>query len=279
MLAVATSLAVSKRVRRDSVYTLGLARKGIRLERGRDVEVLDALRVRDVMQTAVPTVHERDSARSALEAVHRTRHLGLAVVDAAGELVGIVAAQDLDRAVQDGTVDVASVGDVCTRALLLASPDEPLGEALRRMSVRDVGRLPVVDPAAPRRLVGMLRRSDVVRAYDVALARRAELRHRAQQVRLGSTTDATVEEVEVVAGAPCDGKRVAEVAWPRACVLASVRRAGRVMLPRGDTVLRAGDVVVAVTEGEARLEVRALCAVRAPVAPSEGGGTPPVAAP
>ncbi len=272
MLAVATSLVVSKRVRRESVYTLGLARKGIRLERGRDVEVLDALRVRDVMQTAVPTVHERDSARSALEAIHRTRHLGLAVVDAAGELVGIVAAQDLDRAVQEGIVDTASVGDVCTRALLLASPGEPLGEALRRMSVRDVGRLPVVDPAAPRRLVGMLRRSDVVRAYDVALARRAELRHRAQQVRLGSTTDATVDEVEVVAGAPCDGKRVAEVAWPRACVLASVRRAGRVMLPRGDTVLRAGDVVVTVTEGDAREAVRGLCATPAERAPLPSAG-------
>lgn len=260
MLAVATSLVVSRRVRRDSVYTLGLARKGLRLERGRDVDVLEGLTVADVMQTTAPTVPASAPARDALDAVARTRHLGLAVLDATGDLVGIVAAMDLDRAVREGRIDAATVGDVCTRDVVVAHPGETLAAALRRLSARDVGRLPVVDPAAPRRLVGMLRRSDVVRAYEAALARRTELRHRAQQVRLGAATDATVSEVGVEAGAPCDGKRVADVAWPRACVLATLRRGGRGMLPRGDTVLRAGDVLVAVTEGDALAAVRGLCA-------------------
>ena len=260
MLAVTVSVAVARRLRRESVYTLALARKGIRLERGRDVEVLEGIAVGEVMQTAVPTLPEGAPAQSALDAISRTRHLGLAVTDAQGDLVGIVAAQDLDRAATDGRLAGRTVGEVCTRDVLVAWPDETLGAALRRMSVRDVGRLPVVDRDAPRRIVGMLRRSDVVRAYDLALGRRAALRHRVQQVRLGATNEASVVEVEVEAGAPCDGRRVAEVAWPRDCVLASVRRGGRLLLPRGDTSLRAGDVVLAVTDGDAAEGVRRLCA-------------------
>ena len=129
------------------------------------------------------------------------------------------------------------------------------------MSVRDVGRLPVVGRANPRRLLGVLRRVDVVRAYDVALTRQTAMRHRAHQVRLDAITSASVsvEEIVIEAGAPCAGKRVSEVTWPRDCVLATLQRGRQVIIPHGDTVLKAGDVLVAVAEGEAREAVRRLC--------------------
>lgn len=44
MFAVGISLAISRWLQRESVYGQGLVRKGIRLERGRDVEVLEASR-------------------------------------------------------------------------------------------------------------------------------------------------------------------------------------------------------------------------------------------
>lgn len=271
MLAATTSLAVARRLQRDSVYTLSLARKGVRLERGRDVEVLASLTVAEAMQTATPTVPEAAPAADALAAVERTRHLGLAVVDTTGALVGVVAAQDLDQASREGRLEGRTVGDVCTHDVVTAFPDETLADALRRMSTRDVGRLPVVERDAPRHLVGMLRRSDVVRAYDVALRRREAARHRAQQVRLGAMTGATVVELEVARGAACDGRRVADVVWPRDCVLASVRRGARLSVPRGDTTLRAGDAVVVVVETDASREAcRALCETPRPVPPAGG---------
>ena len=52
------------------------------------------------------------------------------------------------------------------------------------MSQKDLGRLPVVSRDNPRRLVGILRRADVIRAYDIALTRRTAARHAAKQVRL-----------------------------------------------------------------------------------------------
>ena len=259
MFAVMISLVVSQRIQRDLVYALGLARKGVRLQRGRDVEVLDALTVGEVMQTDYATVNDTDSLTAAAEVFARTRHHGLPVVTAGGELAGIVTIQDLDRAQTEHAGEALTVGQICTRDLLVAYPDESIGAALRRMGARDVGRLPVVARDNARQLLGMLRRTDLVRAYDIALTRRAKMRHQAQQIRLGTYGGVSVEELVISATAPCANKRVGQVAWPRDCVLASVRRKRQIMIPRGDTMLRADDVLVVVVEGEAREAVRRLC--------------------
>jgi len=52
---------------------------------------------------------------------------------------------------------------------------------------------------------------------------------------------------------------MSKIPFPRGCVIASVRRGGQVFIPRGETLLRAGDVLVVVAEGAARNEVIKLC--------------------
>ena len=261
MLAVVISLIISRWLRSDSVYTIGLARKGIRLQRGRDVEVLEGITVGEVMQMEVMPLREADSLAAASDVFMRTRHHGLPVVNDAGDLVGILTVQDLEQAQTEGQGRANTVGEICTRDLLVAYPDETIGTALRRMGARDIGRLPVVPRDNPRRLMGVLRRTDMVRAYDIALTRRAAIRHRAHQVRLGAFSGVSVEEVTIQAGALCAGKRVSEVSWPRDCVIATLRRGRQVLIPHGNTVLKAGDVLAVVVEGEAREAVQRLCVV------------------
>lgn len=259
LFAVAVSMIVSKRLQADSVYELSLAKAGIRLERGRDVEVLEGITVGEVMQRDVATLAESDALDAAADVFARTRSHGLPVVDAAGALTGILTIQDVERAQSDGTA--ATVGAACTRGPLVAHPDETIGAALRRMGARDIGRLPVVPRDDPRRLVGVLRRADLVKAYDVALTRRAVARHRVEQARLGALAGTEVEELVVAAGSPCAGRRVGECAWPRECVIASVRRGGHVVIPHGDTVLEPGDAFVVVVAGASLGEVRRLAGV------------------
>jgi CIC family chloride channel protein len=259
MFAVFVSLAISQRLQADSVYTLGLARKGVRLERGRDVEVLEGLTVNEVMQPDPPVVTEADSLNQASELLAQTRRQGLPVLNEAGELAGIITFQDLDRAVGRNGGTPVTVGEVCSRDLLVAYPDETIGTALRRMSARDIGRLPVVARSNPRQLVGWLRRNEIVRAYEVALVRRAALRHRAHQVRLGLVGGVTIEEIAVQPGAACAGQAISQVPWPRESVIASVRRGRQVLVPRGDTRLEPGDVLAVVADASVRPEVEALC--------------------
>ncbi len=273
LFAVPISMFLSQRLQPDSVYTLELTRRGIRIERGRDVEVLSLLTVGEVMQRDVEPLRESEELRAALDRMARMRTHGLPVVNDAGELCGMLTLEDIETAHMRG-VPVRTVGDICTRQVVVAYPDETLDVALRRMSERDVGRLPVVDRRDPRHLVGLLRRVDVTRAYSIALARRTALRHQAQKVRLGAVSHANVEEVYVEPGAPCAGRPIADLRWPRDCVIAAVRRGSRLLIPRGDTVLLPGDVLTVVTEEDSAPALRHLCSAQAPDEGSVGETTP-----
>jgi CIC family chloride channel protein len=256
MFAVGISFLISRYIEPDSVYMLGLARKGIRIERGRDVEVLERITVEEVMTKAPPFLYADMTVREAVEYLLRERIHGAPVLNPQGELYGIITLHDI----RDTELDQGEkIGNLCSRDLMVTYPDETIGAALRRMAVRDIGRMPVVARENPKQLVGLLRRSDAIRAYDIALKRHTLLRHRAQQARLGTLSGVDVQEVVIQPGAACDGKAIRDVPWPRDCVIASIRRGSRLFIPRGETILKAGDALVFVAEGEARSLVKRLC--------------------
>ena len=92
------------------------------------------------MQTAaLPVLKEMDPLADVADLFMRTRHHGLPVVNAAGELVGILTLADIDQAQAERPGKSLAVGQVCSRDLLVAYPDETLGAALRRMSAREWG--------------------------------------------------------------------------------------------------------------------------------------------
>ena len=96
------------------------------------------------------------------------RGQSLMVVNGAGELVGLVTRSDLRgrSSVEDGRSLVA--GDVAVRRLVTVRPEESLRVAVRRMSRLGLRQLPVL-PKDSLKPVGLLRRSDVLAAYAMAL--------------------------------------------------------------------------------------------------------------
>jgi len=58
----------------------------------------------------------------------------------------------------------------------------------------------VIDRRNPRRLVGLIRRSDIVRAYQVGISRRLDLQERADKLRLGKLAGTESIEIAVEPG-------------------------------------------------------------------------------
>ena len=133
--------------------------------------------------------------------------------------------------------------------------------ALRRMSRRDIGRLPIVARENPRKLLGVLRRTDIIHAYEIALTHRVAQRQQEYAVRLDALTPTKMDVWDIIVdvGAPAAGKRMKEIPFPSGCVIASVRRGAQFFIPRGETLLRPGDVIVVVAEGRAHNDVLKLC--------------------
>lgn len=84
------------------------------------------------------------------------------IADQKGMLWGILKAGDLHGRANVADGRALTAGDVAVQNLVTAQPDEPLRAAVRRMVRMGLQQLPVV---SDDRLVGLLRRSDVLAAY------------------------------------------------------------------------------------------------------------------
>lgn len=249
MLACVISTLVARRLHQESIYTEKLVRRGIRLQRGRDIDVMQGITVGEVMETTPEWVSPDMSLRDLSDKFATSHHNGFPVLDEEGRLFGVVTLQDLERVTRQGQRPPgARVRDIATTSLLVAYPDEALWVALKRMGVRDIGQLPVVSREDPNRLVGWIRGSDMVRAYNLAIARRVELQHRADRLRLGRVTGARFVELVVNHQGQVAGRQVKSLQLPKDCVLVSIQRGRGLVLPHGDTVLRPGDKVVALVD-------------------------------
>jgi CIC family chloride channel protein len=242
MLTTVMSTLVSRILSQESIYTLKLTRRGVHLQQGKDIDVMQSIVVRDAMSTDVDTVPLSMSLQELAEELARTHHHGFPVVDKEGLLAGVVSIQDLERAKMAGSIEEKTVGDIATRqGLLVAHPYEPMWKALRRLGRRGVGRLPVVEEEGSRRLVGVVRRADIVRAYDQAMAARAHHQHRAEVLRLGQVDGTRFVHLRIPAGSPSIGKRISELSLPDESLIVSVRRGRKLQMAHGYTTLESGD--------------------------------------
>ncbi|HEX5760077.1 MAG TPA: CBS domain-containing protein [Thermoanaerobaculia bacterium] len=136
------------------------------------------LRVRDLMSPGVIAVGPEESLAKAYELMldHRIRHL--LVVDAEGDLVGLLTHRDLLRhsLIEQVALPLRlartvlrrlRVDEAMTSEVETADPEELLGEAAVTMFDNKYGCLPVVEGARP---VGILTEADFVRFF--ALSRR-----------------------------------------------------------------------------------------------------------
>jgi trk system potassium uptake protein TrkA len=68
---------------------------------------------------------------------------------------------------------------------------------------------------------------------------------------------ARLAEVTLAEGSPADGKEIVELKFPRDATVVAVLRKERVIVPRGDTIVRVGDEVIVLLTDESEEEVRA----------------------
>ncbi|MEO7040508.1 MAG: chloride channel protein [Gemmatimonadaceae bacterium] len=171
------SYLVALLLNRHSIMTEKLARRGASLRTDYAVDFLGQVLVRDVATPEVVTLRASDTIAQARASISATpmnaTHQGFPVLSDNGRVLGVLMRRELFDQVRDGA---ASVLQAIRRPPIVVFDDSTLRDAADQMVREEVGRLPVVERAAPHALIGIISRSDLLSAHGprIDAARRVQ---------------------------------------------------------------------------------------------------------
>ena len=167
LVGAVAALGVTVLLLRRSILTEKLARRGQHIAREYSIDVLELMRVGEVMDKEVPSIAATATVAELSNRIARgdpevSRRQGTLILDPGGIVVGVITRGDIVRALR--TNPAMTVLEAGKQELVLAHPDEPLSDAIARMVKHDIGRLPVVPRKDPKRPIGYLGRASILAA-------------------------------------------------------------------------------------------------------------------
>lgn len=166
-------------VMRRSILTEKIARRGLHISREYSVDTFELMRVGDIMDKNVPTIPATMTVRELTDRIaagdsQLTKRQGTPIVDAQGNLAGIITRSDVIQSLASDPRGESSVLAAGTSALVVTYPDETLRAAVSKMLRNDIGRLPVVTRDDPHKLVGYVGRAGIIAARNRTLQEEGE---------------------------------------------------------------------------------------------------------
>ena len=175
LVAVVAAMLVAHRFSRYSLYTYKLHEKGIDLVAGREESILKQVRVRDVMRGEFHSVLPAESFGSLAASFFSGKIDYLYLTGERGDLTGVVSLTDLRPFLKEESLwPVVCAQDVATLNPVAVMPSESLLDALNKFTFRNVAQLPVVSDPHTRKLIGVVRRSDLLEGYQRIVLQKRE---------------------------------------------------------------------------------------------------------
>jgi CIC family chloride channel protein len=107
------------------------------------------------------------SLREILKLLPESRQNYFPVLDGNDRLVGIFSTDDIRTYLYDESIwQLAVARDIMTTQLVIVAQDDDLNTAMRRFTELNLDEIPVLESAAGRKLLGMLRRKDAIAVYN-----------------------------------------------------------------------------------------------------------------
>ena len=174
MLSCIIAAIASGQLLRDSIYTLKLARRGVDIKEGKEVNVLKSMFVKEVMNPKVETISEALPLSQIAEVISKSKFNSFPVLNAQNQLTGILSFNDYSEAIFDEHLkDLVVAKDLATSDLVTVSLEDNLYTALEKISAKDFAVLPVVSAQDHNKLEGVISRRDIIGAYNKAVLKKS----------------------------------------------------------------------------------------------------------
>jgi CIC family chloride channel protein len=190
MLCSILASFVASIVKKDSIYTMKLTRRGVDLSRGMEVSIMQATKVRDVMNKNMVVLNESKDFNDLLKEVINSNEAYYFVVDDKGKYQGSFNVHDVKEVLNEKSL----AGLVVAKDLvpISLSPsiemDATLAQCMRKFGVYEMEELPVVEDENSKRLIGKVGRRDIINVYNREILRQGSLGLKFIQGKLSETS-------------------------------------------------------------------------------------------
>ena len=169
MLTSIIGTVVAKKFNKDSIDTVDFTREGIDIHEGRETAIMKSIRVGKAITEDVDFISEKANINHLLE-IFRLAKGGFyfPVVDDSGKMTGIISMQDVKNILHKAEEERVCylVGGICNRNVIMLTPDDSLYTAMQFFDIKGIEEIPVVEDLENKWVVGMLKRRDVIAAYN-----------------------------------------------------------------------------------------------------------------
>ncbi len=168
MVTCTISMILSSKLSRESIYTLKLLKRNIKIKDRAEVNVLKSLRVKDVYSPEFETIREDTTFNEVVNRLITKKLPYLSVVNMKGEYMGVISINTIKELLfeKDSLNYVVIAGDVVDPAIKTCSFNNNCKEVLLLMQSCDYDGLPVLDPENENRQIGIIWRRDIDAAYQ-----------------------------------------------------------------------------------------------------------------
>jgi len=157
MLSAVLSDFVVNRLNKETIYTEKLTRRGIKVPRGKEINLLRTLHVKDIVIKDVVYVCKKDPVSTVLEVSAREGSETLPVLDDEGRPIGIIRVRELFSLDKGQPIQ-----NMIVKKDLFISPEITLLDALNKMNKEKTNLLFVTDK---RKIEGIITRSLILERY------------------------------------------------------------------------------------------------------------------
>jgi len=168
MLSCVIAVLVAGWLNKESIYTVKLSGRGIKLFEGKDVNLLKTIAVREVMVPNPEVIHADMSFTDLLHTLLEGKRPYAIVVDCDSKYIGTVSLNDIKEVLPQADMlgEMVRAIDVTNEQTPFVLPDDNLDLVMHFFGKHHETDLVVCDHSDSRKVIGLITRSDVITTYN-----------------------------------------------------------------------------------------------------------------
>ncbi len=167
MLGTAAAVIVAKALEEESIYTMKISTFSSKTAGGKNIEILKAHKITNLVLTDVPIIYEYTPFEEILNIFMKSHYTTFPVLDKNNRVRGTISLRELRPVLFDRSVaPLLLATDIMSENVFVLTKDNTLEEALQKMEIDDSELLPVVESQETMKYLGMVAREDIWRLYS-----------------------------------------------------------------------------------------------------------------